>query len=287
MTVLELKQLILDLQKGEDELFKQYIKTPYRLLLEQFIQTKFPNLQELSTSIIIDVFEKFKYDLIRGFITTKQIRPILEQKTIMECNIAILPKNQMKQNMGLTKELFTALVKELQQGNQALFEKIYLAHFEKCTSYLCNHYGANEDQAHTSTMDALIEIRKDLIQEKINYGNLAFYITRRARMKLFKLKNKKSNSIKTVSIDTLITRGKNQAYKIFEIRDLVGKTFSRMCEECKKLLEKKYRDGLNYSEIVQLDFPTISGGELKTKANTLAKKAERCRKEFKHIIENL
>ena len=77
------------------------------------------------------------------------------------------------------------------------------------------------------------------------------------------------------------------AYKIFEIRDLVGKTFSKMCKECKKLLERKYRDGLNYPEIVQLDFPNISGSELKTKANTLAKKAERCRKEFKQIIENI
>ncbi len=287
ITSSELKQLTLTLQEGKEELFEQYIKIPYTLLLEQLIETKFPRIQELSASILTDVFEKFKYDLAKGFITAKQINKRLEEKTVAECKVAIPSENQMKQNMGLTKGIFDDLVQELQQGNQALFEKIYLNHFKKCTSYLRSRCGANEEQAHTCTMDALIDIRKDLIQGKINYGNLAFYITRRARMKLFKLKNKKSNSMKMVSIDALMTKGKNQTYKIFEIRDLIGKTFSKMCEDCKKLLERKYGDGFNYAEIVQFDFPTVKGSELKTKANTLAKKAERCRKEFKHIIENL
>lgn len=287
LTPLELEQLIISLHEGKEVLYEKHIKIPYTLMLEQLIHVKFEKLQAIKAAIINDTFEKFKYDLLKGIVSTKQVITKLKKRVVAECEIAVPSENQIKQNMGLTQKEFIHLVTELKNGNQTLFEKIYLAHFKKCTHYLRMNCGADAEVAHTCTMDALIEIRRDLIQDKVSYGNLAFYVTRRARMKLFKLKKLGKNSMQIVSMNTLKPSGNNHSYKLFEIRDLIHQTFSKMCQECQQLLEQKYRDGLNYNEIVQLEFPNIIGSSLKTKANNLAKKAERCRKEFKYIIEKL
>ena len=55
---------------------------------------------------------------------------------------------------------------------------------------LIRAYNCTHEEAYESTIDALYDLRKDLIRNKVMYGNLASYFNRRAALVLFKKKRK-------------------------------------------------------------------------------------------------
>lgn len=91
-----------------------------------------------------------------------------------------------EKNFGLTKETFDALVLDMRDGKEDLFEKIFLSHFERCMIYLQQNYGLTHEQSYDASMETLLEFRKGLINNKYVYGNLNFLFTKMASQKFFK-----------------------------------------------------------------------------------------------------
>jgi len=192
-----------------------------------------------------------------------------------------------KKNFGLTKDDFDRLVKALQLGDDQLFERIYLQHFERCLQYLINNCGADYETAYSSTMDALLEIRKDLIQGKIQYGNLAYFFTYRARKKFFKKRKPVFTSDITdenLPDNTDIT----QDIITKEMIGIVGQALGLLGEECRKLVKLYYYDNMTWPQIARVYYPDEANDVIETKSNTLKRRTSRkCLPTFKNILKKL
>lgn len=83
-------------------------------------------------------------------------------------------------NFGLNQEEFIDLIDQLKKDNAQLFEKIFLTQFEESMQYIIRTYNAQHDDAYDATMDALLDFRNRMVEDKISYGNLRFLFTRMA-----------------------------------------------------------------------------------------------------------
>lgn len=90
------------------------------------------------------------------------------------------------QNFNLTKERFNELLLQLRDGEEQLFEHVFLQHFTDCRAYLIREDGVPEDLAYDATMDAFLAFREYLGRGTITYGNLRYLLTRMARQHLYK-----------------------------------------------------------------------------------------------------
>lgn len=116
---------------------------------------------------------------------------------IIENQITTINTSILKKNFGLTKLEFEKMVDNLKKGDERLFEKIFLSHFDDCMKYLISVYKTNKSLAYDITMDALILFRKKIIEDKVSYGNLRFLFTKIATQLFIKngIKEKKINQI--------------------------------------------------------------------------------------------
>lgn len=89
-------------------------------------------------------------------------------------------KAEHKKNFGLTESAFNELAEALRQGDNRLFEQVFLAHFQECMSYLKQRYGASHEEAYDAAMDTLVEFHGRLLERKVRYGNLRFLFTQMA-----------------------------------------------------------------------------------------------------------
>lgn len=105
----------------------------------------------------------------------------------------------ISQNFGLTSDQFDAMVTDLKNGNELLFEKIFLSHFQFCLKYLTANFHVDYELAYDTTMDALIDFRQKLILGKLSYGNLKYLFTKMATQLLIKKQNKESQLISLIS----------------------------------------------------------------------------------------
>jgi len=194
-----------------------------------------------------------------------------------------------KKNFNLSATEFSDLVTKLRAGDDTLFEKIYLAHFEHSVNYLVRHQGADYEDAYTSTMNALLEIRKDLIHGKIEYGNLAYFFTYRAGKKLSKIRKRGNSNLKIVGIDNMDFKDEENLMSRFqtkEMKEIISKTFQKLGEECSQLLKHYYYDDLSWSKIAKMYYPEADAKTITTKGDTFKKRAKRrCLPAFKTILE--
>ena len=93
-------------------------------------------------------------------------------------------------NFGLSQIEFEELVEALRKGDESIFEKIFLSQFSNAIKHVRIKYSASNEEAYDMTMDALIKIRKLLIEGKLKYGNLKHLFNRMAGQNYLKLKNR-------------------------------------------------------------------------------------------------
>ena len=180
------------------------------------------------------------------------------------------------QNFGLLEDEFEEMVKELKNGNEFLFEKVFLAQFKVCMKYLMNRYNIGHDQAYDVSMDALLKFRKRLLEGKISYGNMRFLFTRMASQFL-------SNSSKnhTVFIDEYEEKPDDNNPVDDDVLDALDKAWSQLCDECRKILDNFY-----YKRI---SLKSLAAGIGKSET-ALRKRKQRCleklRVQFKYYFKN-
>ena len=225
------------------------------------------------------------------FITKKEM-PI---STFIHKNQLQMPLTQLEQvtkkNFGLTEATFNELVRALQQGKEKLFERIYFTHFEYCVNYLINHRGAKYEEAYSSTMNTLLEIRKELIQGKIQYGNLAYFFTYRAGKKLSKMQQRGNTKIPISSIEGMDFKAESNFLEALQTKEMAGyieKALTELCEDCMQLLRLYYYEGMSWSKIAEIYYPNGDAELILTKSDTLKKRAKRkCLPKFKSLLERL
>lgn len=77
-------------------------------------------------------------------------------------------------NFGLTEAQFNDLLADLREGDERLFEHIYLQQFDYCVSKLRHFDGLDERDAYDATIEGLIRCRELLLAGKLRYGNLRY-----------------------------------------------------------------------------------------------------------------
>jgi len=224
----------------------------------------------------------------------RQLRPVLSNK----------PKSMLDKNFGLTEEEFTKMLQAMKQGDDRLFEHIYLSHYEKCINYLIKFRSATREQAYSATMKALLETRKELIQDKLGYDNLAYLFTNKAGKKLGKIRKLKTESMTISSIEGMDFKDTSSFLDDLQTKEIAD-CFQEALQElerrekentqgkgeqrppCSQLLKLHYYDDLSYPKIARIYYPSTSEAEIITKANSLSKKMNRkCLKSLKLLLKN-
>jgi DNA-directed RNA polymerase specialized sigma24 family protein len=98
----------------------------------------------------------------------------------------------IKKNFGLTPDEFNLYLNNLKKGDEMLFEIVFKEHFERCRTFLIRKLDADSDIAYDITLETLIKFRKNLIADKIKYGNLAALFTIDARNNYLRWSDKES-----------------------------------------------------------------------------------------------
>jgi len=140
-------------------------------------------------------------------------------------------KSMLDKNFGLTEEEFNKMLKAMKQGNDSLFEHIYLSHYEKCVNYLVKFKHATKEQAYKATMQALLETRKELMQSKLTYQNLAYLFTNKAGKKLGKIRKLKKEGMLISSIEGMDFEDSSsflEDLQTKEIKDCVQKAMQEL-----------------------------------------------------------
>lgn len=97
-----------------------------------------------------------------------------------------LVKKSLVKNFGLTASQFEKLQSQLIEGNDELFEHLFLNHFESCRAYLIYNLQVSPEDAYDAAMEALLKMRVGIIRGNIKYGNLRFLFTLMAKQQYLK-----------------------------------------------------------------------------------------------------
>ncbi len=152
--------------------------------------------------------------------------------------VSLLQNSLSEKNFGLTEAEFKQLANSLTQGDQRLFERVFLAHYKDCLNYLVRKDGLAHAEAYDLTMDTLLLFRDLIIAGKIRYGNLRYLFTRMARQAHLRGKKKKEHL--TGMTNSCLEFPEDEPELSQEEFDILGRAFKSLGKECKHLLRAHY-----------------------------------------------
>lgn len=276
-------QLQAELTAGKSALYHTLIVAPLSIGIGSLIKVEYPSLIEEREDILTDVFLKLKKQINKKDFQTNyiEIRELLVRLTRTECDLAMPSEENLLKNFGLSRKAFKGLLRQLQSGDESLVEHVYLKQCKRCVKYLMQQPDCGYDQAYNCTMDALLEIRKDLIKGRIFYGNLDFYFTKRAQSKWYKMKQKSTTTGNTTELDEFEFVADDQSEANLheaELRLLIKEAIQKLCSECKQIVRLYYYEEISLKEISEL---------LDKSHDAVRKQATRCREKLRgHLGEN-
>jgi len=259
--------------------FNQKIVNPINLTLVHWIETEYPSLILEKEDILFGVFRRLRNRLLKIDLPNGEsnISTYLLEFIQIECQSIIPNEENRKKNLGLDKATFKKLLAALQSGDETLIEKVYLSHFKRCVNFLVRNNNCSKEVAYDCSIDALVEIRKDLLNNKIRYGNLGSYFTNRAVSKLYK-RNKKNKLITLPileEVDFLKEREDEDALIQKELHEILNNAMNNLCDECRFILRQFYYEEKSLHEI---------SDHLDKNYDAIRKQASRCRIKLKKYI---
>ena len=274
----QLVEIQTDLLRGETDTFQKWVVSPARNTLTQWLIKEYPLVKEEASDILQDVFRKFQQQVKKWQPSQEalDVNTALQDLIRKECNLAEPTKENRKKNLGLSRSEFKKLCLLLKEGKEVLIEKVYLSHFKECMNYLIFREDAAPDEAHNCSMDALYEIRKDLLKDKILYGNLAYYFTYRAKSKLYKWRMKQKNT--TLSLNGLDFEEEEKTESELiqaELTDLVSEAINKLCEDCTLIIKSFYYDNKSLKEIAE---------KMEKSHTAIRKQTTRCRDKLRKFL---
>ena len=277
----QLLEIQTDLYKGDSDTFQHWIELPFKEKLGEWLLKEYPSLKEEASDILYDVFRKIQQRIKKWEPTQEDLNVekelwFLAQK---ECKLAQpTPENRQK-NLGLSRSEFKKLCALLKQGEETLIEKVYLAHFKQCMNHLVFKENAKKEEAYNCSIDALYEIRKDLLLDKIFYGNLAYYFTYRAKRKLYKWRNRQKQSTLPLNGLDFEEEEKTESGLIQnELAELLSEAINKLCIDCKSIIKQYYYEEESLKEIAE---------KIGKSHAAIRKQITRCRDKLrKHLGKN-
>lgn len=177
----------------------------------------------------------------------------------------------MDKNFGLTPHAFDHMVGQLRQGDEQLFEQVFLQHFDACMSYLQKFCGAAHTDAYDASMDALLEFCRRLQQGKIQYGNLRFLFTQMAKQIYFKKQRKQERLAPVEGLESW------EAPPVVDTEELhvLDQAWAQLCSDCQDLLRQFYHAGISLKEIAE---------ETNKSAAAVRKQKQRCVEKLRTLF---
>jgi len=152
----------------------------------------------------------------------------------------------MSKNFNLTFEEYELLLTKLRSGDEELFEKIFLHHFEDCVKQLQAKYKCSQGEAYDATMDTIIDFRMKIKDGRIKYGNLEYLFFLIASQVLMRsLKKFKISEFYENLIDD-----QKETYSDEDV-SILEKAWIDLSDECQKLLTRNFYHGMKLIEIAQ------------------------------------
>lgn len=262
-------------------MFDNLIVSKNSELLNLWIKDNFPNLADDSKDILRGTFRRTRNEMMNYNFEEREWKTdeVLYRFARKEC-LGILPSEEnKKKNLGLTKGEFKTLVSQLKSGDETIIEKVYLSHFETCILILMRNANCTKEEANDSCMDALVEIRTDLLRDKIMYGNLKSYFTTRAINKFYKSKKGKKIDVQAIDDGISVKDEFNIEEDLLErdLKDMVKRAIEKLGEECRYILKQVYYEETNMNEISK---------KMNKNHGAIRKQASRCRSKLKEYISD-
>lgn len=161
-------------------------------------------------------------------------------------------QSQMDKNFGLSELQFNAMVDASRQGDDSIYEKIFLHHFSSCMEYLKRNYSASDEDAYDASMETLLEFLKKLKSGKIIYGNLRFLFTRMAGQIYFKWIKKENRKESMEGVDLIEEKDPIDE----EDLQILDKAWCELTEDCQVLLKAFYYDKVPLNKIAETENKT-------------------------------
>lgn len=173
----------------------------------------------------------------------------------------------------MTDNEFQDLVKALQDGNEQLLDKLFLAHYSYVTEYLekefpSGNYRCSLEDAKDVFMDGLLKLRAELLKGKVENKNLRGYLVTICRNSWLKRKKKEKISIPLDLDKVEYYLGEKEGYYNNEYNPLLLKeeeqrlkeeeqqrieafsfAWSKLGEKCSRLLKAFYLDGTKLKDL--------------------------------------
>ena len=157
-------------------------------------------------------------------------------------------------NFGLTPAEFASLVTDLRHGNEALFERVYLAQVAYCMEKLQQFDGLDPQAAYDAAVEGLLQCRDLLLRGKLHYGNLRYLFVTIARQTYWKSRRGQPQQIElTASVpelsdeDLYVDRLREEDYRLLE------RAFRSLGNSCRELLRRVYYKHQKLQEIADTD----------------------------------
>jgi RNA polymerase sigma factor (sigma-70 family) len=159
-------------------------------------------------------------------------------------------EDNSNKNFGLSRADFDEMREKLKAGDESLFERVFVKHFNDCRRYLISQCNASPDDAYDVTVETLIRFRQALMEDKIGYDNLRFLFTQMAKQIYLKwLQHGKR--LPTTTLDNQADDRAEDSDLLFddETITLLEQAWQNLGTECKKLLKSHYYDGIQLKQI--------------------------------------
>ncbi len=176
----------------------------------------------------------------------------------------------LDKNFGLTKEKFAVLLQELKEGNETLFEEIFLSNFQKTCFFIKKKCKISYDEAYDITMNTLLDYRLRLLDGKIVYGNLKSLFRQMAYhnfVKTVRESEKKEKVLKLNYREAPVLENEER-----DLFNMLENAFKKLELKCKNLLDKFYYLGISYEDLAR---------EEKISYQAIRKRKERCISKLK------
>ena len=168
------------------------------------------------------------------------------------------------QNFGLTEDEYNKMLLDLKNGDEGMFEHIFLSHFSKSLIFLKHNLRISHELAYDACMETLLEFRRGLLNDKFRYGNLNYLFTRIATQKYFKSKTKEYSSDLSVFSEDLY---EDPIVFSDEEKITLDVAWEQLGKNCQLLLKKFYYEKVKLKEMAE------SSGK---QPATIRKQKERC-----------
>lgn len=153
-----------------------------------------------------------------------------------------------KKNFGLSELAFDQMVEALKAGNNAFYERTFLAHFGDCCNYLKQRYKASQEDAYDATMETILVFCNRLKAGKVKYGNIRFLFTQMAGQTYIGWQKKEN---KTTTLDGIDLPEDLPERMDEDTRRKLAMAWSKLGKPCQQLLKEFYYEDLPSKKIAE------------------------------------